>query len=96
MRGYHPVFILKYETRFRARGFFKKSKGESNMMYFFIFIGVIVLYFGIRIWIGSRKMEFYGDSLKNHSRNSRDEAYEKSAQHATQLKNNHKQGGGPV
>ncbi|OAT81967.1 hypothetical protein A6P54_10695 [Bacillus sp. MKU004] len=63
------------------------------MMYFFIFIGVIVLYFGIRIWIGSRKMGFYGDNLKNQSRTSRDEAYEKSAQHATQLRNNIKQGG---
>jgi hypothetical protein len=63
-------------------------------MYFFIFIGVIVLYFGIRVWIGSRKMEFYGDSIKKNSSNPRDEAYQKSAQHAAQLRNNSNQNGG--
>ncbi|WP_175987558.1 hypothetical protein [Bacillus sp. Marseille-Q1617] len=69
------------------------------MMYFFIFTGVIVLYFGIRVWIGSRKMEFYGDSIKNNSRDAREKAYEKSAQHAQQLRNNSNQngsGGGPM
>jgi hypothetical protein len=68
-------------------------------MYFFIFIGVIVLYFGIRVWIGSRKMEFYGDSIKKNSSNPRDEAYQKSATHAAQLRNNSNQnggGGGPI
>ncbi|MGM0840158.1 MAG: hypothetical protein ACQEWE_05495 [Bacillota bacterium] len=66
------------------------------MMYFFIFVGILVLYFTIRIWIGSRKMEFYGDSIKNTSRNSRDEAYEKSARHSQQAMNsNHHSGGGP-
>ncbi|MGM0829186.1 MAG: hypothetical protein ACQEU4_13280 [Bacillota bacterium] len=64
------------------------------MMYFFLFVGILVLYFGI--WIGSRKMEFYGDSIKNMSRNSRDEAYEKSARHTQQAMNsNHHSGGGP-
>jgi hypothetical protein len=66
------------------------------MMYFFLFVGILVLYFGIRIWIGSRKMEFYGDSIKNTSRNSRDEAYEKAAPHTQQAMNsNHHSGGGP-
>ncbi|MDT9025530.1 hypothetical protein [Rossellomorea yichunensis] len=65
------------------------------MMSFFIFIGILVLYFAIRIWIGSRKMEFYGDSIKNTSRNARDEAYEKSARHSQQAMNsNHHSGGG--
>ncbi|MEL3971746.1 hypothetical protein AAEO50_05570 [Rossellomorea oryzaecorticis] len=67
-------------------------------MYFFIFIGVIILYFGIRVWIGSRKMEFYGDSIKKNSSNERDESYQKSARHAVQLRNNNNQngGGGPI
>jgi hypothetical protein len=67
------------------------------MMYFFIFAGILVLYFGIRIWIGSRKMEFYGDSI-NKTKNRRDEAYENSAQHSRQAMNANNQsgGGGPT
>jgi hypothetical protein len=65
------------------------------MMYFFIFIGIIVLYFGIRIFIGSRKMEFYGDSIKKQKSTPREEAYQKSAQHSQQSMNaNHQTGGG--
>ncbi|NQD64364.1 hypothetical protein HP456_00315 [Bacillus haikouensis] len=70
-----------------------------KMMYFFIFAGVLVLYFGIRIWIGSRKIEFYGDSIKKTSNNRRDQAYEKSAQHSQQAMNATNQpggGGGPT
>lgn len=94
----HPFISIKYETRFRANDFSSYVRG-IYMMYFFIFTGVIVLYFGIRVWIGSRKMEFYGDSIKNNSRDAREKAYEKSAQHAQQLRNNSNQngsGGGPM
>lgn len=63
------------------------------MMYFLMFIGIIVLYFGIRVWIGSRKMEFYGDSIKENSSNARDDAYQKSTQHAAHLRNNSHQNG---
>jgi hypothetical protein len=72
---------------------------RNEMMYFFIFVGILVLYFGIRIWIGSRKMEFYGDSIKKTSNNGRNEAYEKSAQHSQQSMNANNQtggGGGPT
>ncbi|NMH68357.1 hypothetical protein HF072_06145 [Bacillus sp. RO3] len=66
------------------------------MMVFFIFVGILVLYLASRIWIGSRKMEYYGDSIKNTSRNSKDEAYEKSARYSHQVMNqNHHSGGGP-
>ncbi|UXH44109.1 hypothetical protein N5C46_21135 [Rossellomorea vietnamensis] len=65
-------------------------------MYFLIFLGIVILYFAIRIFIGSRKMEFYGDSIKKNSSNPRDEAYQKSAQHSQQATNanNHTGGGG--
>jgi hypothetical protein len=69
------------------------------MMFFFIFIGVMVLYFGFRIWRGSRNMEFYGDSINKGSKNVRDEAYQKSAQHSQQSMNANNQtggGGGPT
>jgi hypothetical protein len=67
-------------------------------MYFLIFLGIVILYFAIRIFIGSRKMEFYGDSIKKNSSNPRDEAYQKSAQHSQQATNPNNQtggGGGP-
>ena len=67
-------------------------------MYFLIFLGIVVLYFAIRIFIGSRKMKFYGDSIKKNSFDSRDEAYQKSAQHSQQATNANNQtggGGGP-
>ncbi|MBW3111710.1 hypothetical protein KYJ26_07710 [Bacillus sp. MCCB 382] len=67
-------------------------------MYFLIFLGIVIGYFAIRIFIGSRKMEFYGDSVKKNAPDSRDEAYQKSAQHSQQSTNANNQtggGGGP-
>jgi hypothetical protein len=67
------------------------------MMYFLIFLGMVILYFAIRVFIGSRKMKFYGDSIKKHKPDPREEAYQKSAQHSQQSTNanNHTGGGGP-
>ncbi|MCA1057732.1 hypothetical protein LCL96_02240 [Rossellomorea aquimaris] len=67
-------------------------------MYFLIFLGIVVVYFAIRIFIGSRKMEFYGDSIKKNSPDPREKAYQKSAQHSQQAMNANNQtggGGGP-
>ncbi|MFI8685728.1 hypothetical protein [Rossellomorea sp. NPDC077527] len=63
-------------------------------MYFLIFLGIVVVYFAIRIFIGSRKMEYYGDSIKKNFPDPREEAYQKSAQHSQQAMNANNQSGG--
>jgi hypothetical protein len=44
-------------------------------MTLWIIVGIVVLYFAIRIFFGSRRSEFYGDSV---SKPSKKDGYEKS------------------
>jgi hypothetical protein len=52
----------------------------------FIIMGLVVVYFSIRIIIGNKKSRFYGDSLTKSS--LRDEAYEKSVNPVNASKGN--------
>lgn len=55
-----------------------------------IIIGVIAVYFIIRIFIGSRKSEFYGDSIKKSD--LKNDSYEKGMNSINSSKNHF---GGP-
>ncbi len=59
------------------------------MKYVLIAGVIIVVYYAVRIWIGSKKSQFYGDSIKNNKYNSKNEAYDKSSKYLPGIRNHY-------